>query len=529
MYSATFPVEIVIHGVSSGSLKKITGLQTISYVTMSNVTELFSHVSEGFAKKKKVLVIFRNTESILIHRHLMDQYSSTLGLSRWVLSVNTTYSESLVPKLPIFFLCLTILLENDSMDVPANFVNCDIRNRVSAISKKGIESFRLDNFATICVSNCVIEDIDNYMRMVTKFLNISTWSIDALPSVPLVNSKDETFRLLNERRSMICLERYAFNPERFMAVPISYPHAFGGYQFVAWRQRFDTFGSAGLVQIFDSWLWLSLSLVAVAQLLFTASMFSQEVSYALVSVASCFLSQPLTLGGHSKAWVINIFCLEIGCLFLCLLFKNQLTSCLNISIWYVLDNFEDLRYLFQYDMITHVCIPTVNYLNDLIDPLSEDVDFSYLGQKKSLQRVIKRDGSSGCFSFVRESKKHTALLYSTGISLDTISDRANLSVGATSKNFVMAGFPHAPWLPFEHDFRRLTLQLLATDIPLVTNYSAFIKQRRQGFGPPQDALQPVSLEHLDIAFLPLGIGLIAGVVANLRTLKTKLYRRRFVE
>lgn len=525
LYRVKFAVEIVIYGGCPGSLREIATSETVSYVTMSNATELFEYVSKSFTVKKKILVVSENLESILHHRQLLDTYSSTFGLSRWVLRVSEMDSDSIRTQFPRFFLCLTIFLRGNVADFPADFVNCSLRNKISAKLGNAAEAFRRDNLATICVVGCIKEDLESYLRLATSYLNVSSWSIDSLP---VLNYKQETFKSLNERSSMICLQLYAFNPERFSLVTMSFPHTFGGYIFASWRQRSDALGSKGLTQIFDSWVWLSLSSMAVGHLLLSVCLFGREFSSALMSVSSCFLGQPLKVSESSKAWFVNISVLQVSALFLCLVFKNKLTSCLNISIWLTLNDFEDLRYLFQNDMISHVCVRGESYVNTLITSSSNDTDFRYLGEEKARHRVIKRATVLDCFNFVRESRKHAALMYGATTALETTSDRANLHLGTTPKEFTMAGFLQAPWLPFEHDLLRLNLLLSATGVPPVTNYTAFIRSRREAFEPLLEGLKPIPLDHLDIAFFPLAVGLFAGALASLYSSMIRMTHERAV-
>ena len=446
-------VYLVNPSANVGNFIECTSVSS-SYFTATEDDVVLELVSDGFTRRVKflVVVVAEPARWTSMSSKSFGSFLNKLGMSRWILEAKyRDHGTNLETLHEHTLACISIFVQKDKANVPADFVNCTKRRSLSLDSVSSVEHFPMDEPVLICLDECKLKNLADNVAHLLRALNASSHrEIRHTPAI------DEDFRhalfgLINTRRGHFSMVPVFRDFETFSNSIGTYPLISVEYKLLSRRRSADRIGSRGLVSVCDGPTWALMAAYALSQI-FIEGITLNSVYDSSFYVIACFLGTSVRLEKLSKN-KFNACFLLFGCSLLLRMFENTLLSALTTQMEGLLETSDDLEKAVYGGTATAACVSRREASRKWFDRGSSNKYFQVLGYLSSTQRVHRAQSIQSCIKYVMTNTDHVAIVGGFGSGgprafMYSSRERHEIHIAAPIVHSIRASFSLAPWLPF---------------------------------------------------------------------------------
>lgn len=491
--------------------------QDLSYIVLDDLNSVLDTIASGFLYKKKFVVAVLDAGWVELESRSLDlgAYSEKLGLSRWLIeddSFRRSSKSSMAAKLPDFFLCLLLGIRAQTVHVPAFFTRCTQRRLIFIANLETVETFDDDELKIPCYnSTCSTKSEslrEKYFETFKKFLNVSTLTfIDVDTKDPDLGKN--LIKMVAIRHAHVSLVPSVLTYERFSKVTQSSTMTLVEYRVISRRRYGKIIGLTGFVNLFDKGCWFATLVYALVQIVVCALLTRQFLEAGTVVVA-VLLWQPMR-DREERSWNLNKLFLAVASFILGSIFRNKLTSSLNVELPLLIQGSLDLQNAFNEEAIKAACVSKFEYFANRINRSSTNDILRILGDADMAGKISRAASARDCVEFTASDIKNAAVIYTPENHIHTQFENTNIYISRDAVYTILIAFIHAPWLQFEEKLAKLFFYLSESclDYPY--------ENGKGNMKPPVKSAKrpkPFSLQNVAGAFHLLFLGLSIGIAAE---------------
>lgn len=500
-------------------------------LVMSNLTSLLKVISAGYIERKRFTIITTYSAMFSLRDSTAIQYehSGQLALTRWLYVVDPAGTNSRSVRLeptnksaPIdrfnYLECISFIINTSTIDVPVDFRSCTRRAKLKEDAVQKIERFSRDQIVIVCLHTCsftpdTAKDDETFVAQAARFLNASYSKIMLDPSLRMGQLMEKMYELLGTRQADLSFYPLAHHYERLKRVSLIQPTVFINYRLVSRRRHAHTLHAVNLTRLFDLPTCVLVLLYSIAYVAFVGVL-SNDVSEAFSTACACLLGQSYPVPGRAVL-KMSALSLYIAGFFLGSIFRNRLTSCLNIKVPILLDTASDLERALDAGEITDACLAKFEHYTQQIDSSARDRFLRLLGRLNDSGRLQLYGDKANCIRNLRKHIRTVSILAEPYRLIKTPLEQTRLYVSHTIAASLGGSYPLAGGHPLEGELSSLSLRQFEMDADFA--FALKVKQRQTLTKSAVETPKATSMSDLRASCFMLLSGYVLAMSAFLVT------------
>lgn len=499
----------VIHFYTVGYEPRKTMCQrpAMSSLKLTNITLLMDLVEKGFGGRKKYLIVVEATDLIQSPEFRLGMSERTrLGFTRWLW--RTPFEDAMsITTFNRYMLCFSMFLDvNETLNGPADFLDCNRRRTLTVNTLKLIETFPSKSMTILCQEFCAdmpnAEAESSYMTAVMRFMNLSSWKkVQTHEDGTFEEHAREQLRRLRLRLADFSMTPSPITYDKLKTTSQSLPQYFFESRLLTWRLDTKTMGGSGMFGMLDEECWAAMVLFVLCQIAIYRCAFCSETSDALCRVFGVMLWQSCKQK-RAFLWKLNAASLYLAAFLLGAIFRNALISCLNVRFQHVINTGVDLREAIEKKQIDQICVPQFShYMSEIGQGINKHGVLEVLEEISSTGALYVPPKSKECVNFWLKKESHAAYLVRPFEYLTSQKELASVHMSYKSGPPIIIGKAHAPW---HHQRKKLNLlSLLIFENVLFYDYPRTIRATAELLRPSFSPASTLKLSDVNVAFIAL--------------------------
>lgn len=410
-YRQRFHATVVYFDLDGGHYEPRIGcVFETSHLTVRTLEYLVEMIKSNFGSRRKHLVISSPSASAHLMSEPRDFHKNLtyLGFSRWVVSSQGQIPEDI--HLSELFQCYALLVNETTVNVPSDFVQCTERRYISSGQIEGVERFTEKPRHFVCSMGCHLHrtlkgHIANNALVWLDFLSASNLSTN--PDVQIFDF-ETTYQLLRSRRKELSLDALRISYGTIASNVYTIPVHTSGTTFVFKRQFQKVLKDDWLSKLFDKFTWIALALYVILQtfsmIVFNGVPLSDAICFVCASLlgqseqksarVSRYLMVPLLIAGCTIGWSL----------------KNILKSSFSMPSLLTFDSVRDFRRAHYRGLVDKICVGHRQIIYQTADAKSINPILKVMGEMRDAKKVLDLTSPRDCLDKVVENPKVVALL-----------------------------------------------------------------------------------------------------------------------